>query len=1217
MSDSTPDSQAQHSLATLKRLDEVCAGYESDWQAGQKPRLETFLGDAIEPERTRLLRELLKLEIELRKAAGQTVAATDYYSRFPDHTALIATLLAPEGATVAGADASATPSSSGGTTEPGSAHADVLPFLGPPTKPGSIGRLGHYEIEGIVGRGGMGVVLRALDEKLNRIVAVKVLGPQYATNASARKRFDREARAAAAVSHDHIVPIFHVDEINGVPFLVMPLIVGKSVQERLDQSGPLGLKEILRIGNQIAEGLAAAHKKGLVHRDIKPANILLENGVERVKITDFGLARAVDDASVTQSGVITGTPMYMAPEQARGEQVDHRADLFSLGSVMYAMCTGHSPFRASGTHAVLMRVIEDTPRPIGESNPELPDWLNDIIAKLLAKKPDERFQTAKEVAELLEQHLAHVQQPHLAPRPAPVAIPSVMQPGSGTMEKLFEATDRQKRIVQGLFLLVGVIFGIFGVGYVALNPGTGGTGVFFMLFGSANWLAAAWIKQRWEVIYRGHWIRFENSCYTAEALFIDGVKVAGAGFGIRRELRGVIERDEGAGDEIVVLSEAGLLSFRCRIFVERRRAPVAVASSSTAELPQRLDPVHVAARKHWKVPALLGMASLLLVAGVLMATVPSRYILAGIGGKIAMALGVGALAVFGSIAYRLVRRRRRGRWRSTSPSRPAREDAWATEEVRAVPRRRFPWGRLAWMVAAYVVVVFILFVFISGYSDMGWWPTPWIEWIAAPVFVLLAIGHLFVRPRWVAVLPVLLAILFGSLGYVLWPFSTERYFCRLVREGRYDEANRLLAAPARFKWDKGDLAFHGRDAVVGFGEKDLPLYGRAGSWDNFGDHLDNGAWDEFPFYLSPADDVCQLHFTAGAGIIDHQMVRVGKLQPGRPVMGHVWPNENKPAPEHPPGAAKLPDTADEVLPALVGTWDVIMDLKVLNNQPANLTTKGQVVMDVVAKRFLRRRLQGTGGQGVNQLNILGFDPATKEFRDWQFDASGSAVPAYTTGRWDQAKHAITWTFELANSPSTVTTLRFDDANTVATEVIARDRAGKIMVEMRGTMTRGAGPDAIHEDAAPGPVPPEMAVLHKLVGDWRTEGITKLPLPAPAKSRNTATKILGGRFVAVQEIEEPFGNEIYGLMTYYAPAKVYRIWNFMSSGQVNDNQANWDAVAERLAWTGRTPDGSAFTGAIQWRGPDKYESAVTIKTPTGQLVVDVQSTSTRQARPEKK
>src|SRR5438128_3116664 len=129
----------------------------------------------------------------------------------------------------------------------------------------------------------------------------------------------------------------------------MQYVAGQSLKDKLDRQGPPELRQVLRIGMQIASGLAAAHKQGLVHRDVKPANILLENGVERVKITDFGLARAADDAILTQSGVVAGTPAYMAPEQAAGEQVDHRADLFSLGSVLYALCTGRPPFRAAGT----------------------------------------------------------------------------------------------------------------------------------------------------------------------------------------------------------------------------------------------------------------------------------------------------------------------------------------------------------------------------------------------------------------------------------------------------------------------------------------------------------------------------------------------------------------------------------------------------------------------------------------------------------------------------------------------------------------------------------------------------------------------------------------------------------------------------------------------------------------------------------------------------
>jgi formylglycine-generating enzyme required for sulfatase activity len=159
--------------------------------------------------------------------------------------------------------------------------------------------------------------------------------------------------------------------------------------------------EVLRIGRQIAEGLAAAHATDLIHRDIKPGNVLLEGGQHRVKITDFGLARAADDASISQSGIIAGTPMYMAPEQALGQTLDQRADLFSLGSVLYQMVTGRPPFRANTTVAVLKRVAEDQPRAIREIIPETPQWLCDIIAKLHAKDPDDRFQSAREVADVL------------------------------------------------------------------------------------------------------------------------------------------------------------------------------------------------------------------------------------------------------------------------------------------------------------------------------------------------------------------------------------------------------------------------------------------------------------------------------------------------------------------------------------------------------------------------------------------------------------------------------------------------------------------------------------------------------------------------------------------------------------------------------------------------------------------------------------------------
>ncbi|MFI5455668.1 MAG: DUF1559 domain-containing protein [Isosphaerales bacterium] len=291
----------------------------------------------------------------------------------------------------------------------------VLAFLDPPADPRYMGSLGPYQILEVIGRGGMGVVLKGSDSALARVVAIKVLAPELSFLGSARLRFAREARAAASVAHDYVVAIHAVDSWKGLPYLVMQYVPGKSLQGRIERDGPLAVREVLRIGMQVASGLAAAHAQGLVHRDIKPANILLENGIERVKITDFGLARAADDASISQSGVAAGTPHYMAPEQAKCEPIDPRVDLFGLGGVMYAMCTGHPPFRAETALAVLRRVCEDTPRPIRADHPEVPGWLEAIIAKLLAKDPADRFQTAAEVAQLLGQCLVYLERPTYAP----------------------------------------------------------------------------------------------------------------------------------------------------------------------------------------------------------------------------------------------------------------------------------------------------------------------------------------------------------------------------------------------------------------------------------------------------------------------------------------------------------------------------------------------------------------------------------------------------------------------------------------------------------------------------------------------------------------------------------------------------------------------------------------------------------------------------------
>jgi eukaryotic-like serine/threonine-protein kinase len=328
-------------------------------------------------------------------------------------------------------------------------------LLSPPSHPEMLGRIGRYEVERLIGTGGMGVVFKAFDSELNRPVAVKLLSPYLAGSGAARKRFAREARAAAAVVHEHVVSIHNVETDGEVPFLVMQYVPGESLQSRLDREGPLDLCEILRIGMQTASGLAAAHAQGLVHRDVKPSNVLLEKGVERSLLTDFGLARASDDASLTCTGHHLGTPQYMSPEQARGDAVDARSDLFSLGSVMYAMSTGRPPFRAETSYGVLRRITDAEPRPIREINPNIPEWLERLSQKLLAKSLAIRFQTADEVAELLKQCLAHVQQPTAHRLPQSLVTPSQRVP--------------QKYLIGTIVLLLLVIVG-FGITTLISQP---------------------------------------------------------------------------------------------------------------------------------------------------------------------------------------------------------------------------------------------------------------------------------------------------------------------------------------------------------------------------------------------------------------------------------------------------------------------------------------------------------------------------------------------------------------------------------------------------------------------------------------------------------------------------------------------------------------------------------------------------------------------------
>lgn len=300
----------------------------------------------------------------------------------------------------------------------GAVSSERFAFLDPPQGKEEMGWLAHYRVLKMLGRGGMGIVLMAEDIKLERRVALKVMLPEIVKEdktGEARKRFLREARTAASIHSDHIVTIHQVDSYNDTPYLAMEFLEGETLDSWLERNHKATPAQLIELGTQIAKGLSAAHERGLIHRDIKPANIWIEAPDNRVKILDFGLARAAEDRErLTQTGVIMGTPEYMAPEQADGEPVDARCDLFSFGCVLYEMATGDVPFGGTSTIAILKAVALKDPKPLHEAESAIPRPLSDLVMQLLAKKPSDRPPTAKAVVEAFQQIALGMDDPTLA-----------------------------------------------------------------------------------------------------------------------------------------------------------------------------------------------------------------------------------------------------------------------------------------------------------------------------------------------------------------------------------------------------------------------------------------------------------------------------------------------------------------------------------------------------------------------------------------------------------------------------------------------------------------------------------------------------------------------------------------------------------------------------------------------------------------------------------
>ncbi|MEO2019247.1 MAG: SUMF1/EgtB/PvdO family nonheme iron enzyme [Fuerstiella sp.] len=455
-------------VAELHQLDAVCDRFEQLLAQDPATRIEPFIADLPEAQQRLVVLELVQLKVERQHVDGQVPTADDYARRFPqwaeelyslvklrvedlDHASMAAA--APETVT----QPSLADTWRSGMTERASLadewrkSTSGRPLADLPAD----GVLGQYHLRSVIGRGGMGLVVRAHDTRLGRDVAIKVLASELFHDATAHERFLREAQAVAIIQHNNVVTIYGVEEIDGIPFLAMELVDGITLEHYLRDSEKPSPSEVVSLARQIALGLAAAHKQGLVHRDIKPANILLEkiddqeSGVRplstwHVKITDFGLARVAATSQLTSSGLIAGTPQYMSPEQANGHELDFRSDLFSLGSVMYAMSAGRAAFSAESAVAILRQVADMPALSLTEVSPETPDWLVAVIEKLMSKSPNDRIQSAAEVAEVLGRHELDLQNG---------ITPSTSAAGSNNVPQL----RRPRALVPVALAIIGVI----------------------------------------------------------------------------------------------------------------------------------------------------------------------------------------------------------------------------------------------------------------------------------------------------------------------------------------------------------------------------------------------------------------------------------------------------------------------------------------------------------------------------------------------------------------------------------------------------------------------------------------------------------------------------------------------------------------------------------------------------------------------------------------
>jgi len=329
----------------------------------------------------------------------------------------------------------------------------VSKWLGPTTDPKAMGKIGMFEAIKVIGSGGTGVVFLAREPSLGREVAIKVLAPHMARMEVARQRFEREARATAGLVHDNIIPIYQISEWRGLPYLVMQHYPESSLETLLKRDGNLSLDRALLLALQIAQGLEQAHAKEIIHRDIKPANILLANEAQRAILTDFGLAQAKDDLALTCSGILAGTPHFMSPEQARGEVVDERSDLYSLGCVLFAMVAGHPPLHTESESGAIHRLASGDLPSLREAASTAPDWLVAFVDSLLDPNKENRPANTATVVAWLSQSIAHLADPTMTPKPAAI----LSSPSKFSRTSRMWYFTRAGLVATGLLLLVGLL----------------------------------------------------------------------------------------------------------------------------------------------------------------------------------------------------------------------------------------------------------------------------------------------------------------------------------------------------------------------------------------------------------------------------------------------------------------------------------------------------------------------------------------------------------------------------------------------------------------------------------------------------------------------------------------------------------------------------------------------------------------------------------------